>query len=69
MVLVWANYLPLKHHPQPQPSLQTLKIMLAKVEKMSSNFSDTLRALPREILFGDLFSGTGSCAVVTKDAD
>jgi len=43
-----------------------LKLMLAKVMKVCPDIVDRLRALPRELCFADMFSGTGSAYIVTQ---
>ena len=45
----------------------TLQLMIRKAEAMEGiDISATLRSLPRKICMGDLFSGTGSCTLVSK---
>ena len=41
--------------------------MIRKAEAMGGvDISAALRSLPRKIYMGDLFSGTGSCTLVSK---
>lgn len=41
-----------------------LQIFLQRAMKIYPDLSARIRSLPRELLFGDLFSGTGCAAVV-----
>lgn len=36
---------------------------MEKAKSLYPDLSDRLRGLPNELAFGDLFSGTGSCAI------